>query len=134
MDINLIGKIFGGLMTGLDGLFTSEEEKILARGQIMVVQNQVLGSVLEYEKNLIVKQSEVIQAEARGESWLQRSWRPVTMLTFVALVVARWFGLTVNVTPEIESELMLLIQLGLGGYVVGRSGEKIVKGLNIGKE
>ncbi|HSE78374.1 MAG TPA: hypothetical protein VLG66_10250, partial [Alphaproteobacteria bacterium] len=30
---------------------------------------------------------EFVREEARGDSWLQRNWRPLTMLTFVVLVV-----------------------------------------------
>jgi len=135
MNIGAIGQIFSGLMKGLDGLLTSDEERLLAKGQIMQVQNQVMTSVLEYEKSLIEEKSKIITAEAQGESWIQRNWRPVTMLTFVGLVVLRWMGVTTdNITPEIESELMLLIQIGLGGYVAGRSGEKIVKALDLGNK
>lgn len=69
----------------------------------------------------------IVRAEAQSESWLAASWRPITMLTFVALIVAKWFGLTVDgITPEMELELMELIQIGLGGYVAGRTAEKIV--------
>jgi hypothetical protein len=50
------------------------------------------------------------------------------MLTFVGLVVAKWLGFTdAGVTEAVEMELMQLIQIGLGGYIVGRSGEKIAK-------
>ena len=72
--------------------------------------------------------SKVVLAEAQGHSWLQRNWRPVTMLTFVALVAAKWLGFTApGVTEAVEMELMRLIQLGLGGYIVGRSVEKGIK-------
>lgn len=68
----------------------------------------------------------IISDEAKGESWLQRNWRPLTMLTFVGLVVAKWLGFTApGVTQDIELELMRLIQIGLGGYVAGRTLEKI---------
>lgn len=50
------------------------------------------------------------------------------MLTFVALVVAKWLGFTDGgVTEAVELELMRLIQMGLGGYVIGRSVEKGIK-------
>lgn len=135
MNIGAIGQVFSGLVQGLDGLFTSDEERLLAKGQIMMVQNQVMTSVLEYEKSLIEQQASIINAEAKGDSWIQRNWRPITMLTFVVLVVLRWLGLTTtSITPEVETQLMTLIQIGLGGYVVGRSGEKIVKSLNLGRK
>jgi hypothetical protein len=47
-----------------------------------------------------------------------------TMLTFLALVVGDTFGLFA--TP-LRDEAWSLLQIGLGGYVVGRSGEKIAK-------
>jgi len=65
-------------------------------------------------------------AEAQGGSWLQRSWRPITMLTFLVLVVTDALGL---LPFRLAGEAWTLLQLGLGGYVVGRSGEKIMKEL-----
>jgi hypothetical protein len=70
----------------------------------------------------------VVREEARGESWLQRNWRPLTMLTFVALVSAKWLGFTApGVSEAIELKLFSIIELGLGGYVIGRSAEKIAE-------
>lgn len=69
----------------------------------------------------------VIIAEAKGEGFLQRNWRPFTMLIFVGLVVSYFFGFQgVNFGPEDAAHLWSLIELGLGGYVIGRSAEKIV--------
>ena len=67
----------------------------------------------------------IITTEAQSESWLTRSWRPITMLTFVALVVAHWLGFTApNISEEQVLGLLDIVQIGLGGYVVGRSLEK----------
>lgn len=67
----------------------------------------------------------IIVAEASG-NWLQRSWRPVMMLTFTALIVARWMGWTApNLSPEEYGHLWAIVQLGIGGYVIGRSAEKV---------
>jgi hypothetical protein len=70
----------------------------------------------------------IITAEAQGESWLQRNWRPTVMLTLTGLVVAHWLGWTAPNLPE-DQVLMLLdiVKIGLGGYVVGRSAEKVVR-------
>jgi Na+-transporting methylmalonyl-CoA/oxaloacetate decarboxylase gamma subunit len=70
----------------------------------------------------------VIVAEAQGGSWIQRSWRPITMLTFVALIVAKWMGFTApGISGEVELALLDIVKIGLGGYVVGRSAEKVAK-------
>ena len=77
---------------------------------------------------LIEAQSDVITAEAKGEGYLQKNWRPITMLTFVGLIVAKWLGFTAaGITPELEMQLLEIIKVGLGGYVIGRSAEKVMK-------
>lgn len=69
---------------------------------------------------------EIIKAEAQGESWLQRNWRPILMLTFGGLIVARWCGFVAPNLSEAEYlKLWSIVEFGLGGYVVGRSAEKI---------
>lgn len=67
----------------------------------------------------------VLVAEASG-NWLQRSWRPLLMLTFAGLIVARWFGYSAPNMSEAEIlRLWDVVNLGIGGYVIGRSAEKI---------
>ena len=79
-------------------------------------------------------QTDIIIAEAKG-NWLQRSWRPILMLSFGFIVIyvkfiAPLFGFTI---PPLENEFWDLLQLGIGGYVVGRSAEKIAKSVTINK-
>ena len=90
------------------------------------VSSQIIG----LESKALDAQSKVIQTEANGSSWMQRNWRPITMLTFLALVVADSFGLLAN---PLNDGAWLLLQIGLGGYVVGRSAEKIIPTLKGGK-
>ena len=80
-------------------------------------------------------QTDVIIAEAKG-NWLQRSWRPILMLSFGFIVIyvkfiAPLFDLKI---PELENEFWNLLQLGIGGYVVGRSAEKIADNITISKK
>lgn len=70
---------------------------------------------------------EIVKAEASSEHWLAASWRPILMLTFGALIVARWLGWSAPGISEAEVlKLWNIVELGLGGYVIGRSAEKIV--------
>lgn len=76
----------------------------------------------------------VILAEAGGESWLQRNWRPLLMLWFAALVGAHWLGFTpAGLGEETILKLLDIVQVGIGGYVLGRSGEKMMKAYKGGK-
>lgn len=132
--VQAVTGLFSGLIGAIDDWHTSDEEKLEAKGRIFMAQANLLTTVFDYEKSMMQMQADIIQSEAKGESVLQRTWRPITMLVFVALVVARWLGFTVeNLTPELEADLMLLIQIGLGGYVVGRSAEKVAKSINFNK-
>ena len=49
------------------------------------------------------------------------------MLVFVSLIVARWFGFAApELAPEEYLKLWDIVELALGGYVIGRSAEKIL--------
>jgi hypothetical protein len=122
------GTVIKDLLGGLDKLFTSKEEKIKAESII----KQIL---IEKQLELQQMQTDVIIAEAKG-NWLQRSWRPILMLSFGFIVIyvkfiAPVFGLTI---PALEIEFWELLKIGIGGYVVGRSAEKISKNITISKK
>jgi len=61
-----------------------------------------------------------------GTGWLARSWRPITMLVFVALIAARWLGYARSDLSESEVlALWSVVQYAMTGYVIGRSVEKV---------
>ncbi len=120
---NVIKEI-GGI---IDNLFTNDEERINAK-------NKIIKVLKEKELELQKMQTDIIIAEAKG-NWLQRSWRPILMLSFGFIVIyvkflAPLFNLTI---PPLENEFWDLLQLGIGGYVVGRSAEKIAKSVTFKK-
>lgn len=114
----------------INELHTSEEEKLKLKNVLVEMQNVVTLKVLEYETKLMDAQSSIIKAEAQGASWLQRNWRPLTMITFLVLVVLDSFGWLPN---PLAKEAWTLLQIGLGGYVIGRSAEGITKNLKRNK-
>jgi len=70
--------------------------------------------------------ADIIKTEAASGHWLASNWRPLTMIVFVCLIVARWFGWAAPGLSEAEYlKLWSIVEFGLGGYVVGRSVEKI---------
>lgn len=107
----------------IDELHTSDEERLKIRQAMMQIQAGLTARVLDYETRLAESRAKVITAEAQGASWLQRTWRPITMLTFLALVVFDSFGW---LEYRLAEQAWTLLQIGLGGYVVGRSAEKII--------
>ena len=122
------GSVLKDLLGGLDKLFTSKEEKIKAES---IIKEIILQKKLELQQ----MQTDIILAEAKG-NWLQRSWRPILMLSFGFIVIyvkvlAPIFGFTI---PILEIEFWELLKIGIGGYVVGRSAEKISKNITISKK
>ena len=68
----------------------------------------------------------VVKAEAESEHWLTATWRPIVMLVLTSLIVARWLGYSAPGISEAEAlKLWSIVEIGLGGYVIGRSAEKI---------
>jgi|TARA_R110000772_G_scaffold41812_2_gene97627 hypothetical protein len=128
----ILGWFTGGVVKEvgkvIDGLFTSDEERLKAK-------NEVFKVLQEQQLELQKLQTEIVLAEANG-NWLQRSWRPILMLAFGFIVIyvkfiAPLFQLPI---PPLENEFWNLLQLGIGGYVVGRSAEKIASNITINKK
>ena len=121
--LSFIGDIFAPAAKLIDDVHTSIEEKLTLKNKLAVIQNEIHSKLIEYETKLLQSKTAIITAEANGQSWIQRNWRPITMLTFLVLVVFDSFGWLAN---PLAPEAWTLLQIGLGGYVAGRSGEKIV--------
>ena len=121
---DLIAGIFKPAADLVDNLHTSEDERLQAKGHLLDVQAAAMQRIFDYEKETLAGQQAIVAAEAKSDHFLVAAWRPITMLTFLVLAVGDSLGLLA--TP-LRDEAWALLQLGLGGYVVGRSGEKIAK-------
>ncbi|QJQ93926.1 MULTISPECIES: 3TM-type holin [Halomonadaceae] len=87
----------------------------------------------ETRRATLEAQAKVIVAEAQGQSWLQRNWRPILMLTITAIVannyiLAPYLGAMFgsSLTLDLPERLWDLMTLGVGGYIAGRTGEKLM--------
>jgi hypothetical protein len=88
---------------------------------------KILEMNFQKEANELASQGAIVTAEASSESWLARTWRPLSMVVFLGMIVSYWFGYSPeNMSGDVLNHLFNLIQLGLGGYIIGRSGEKMV--------
>jgi hypothetical protein len=127
---DFLGRLFDPLAKVIDNVHTSTEEKLTAQRLLFEAQAGVFSKVLDYEARLMEAQASIIKAEAAANSWLTRTWRPITMMVFLGMVLSWWLGYTPpNVTEALVLELFGLIKIGLGGYVIGRSAEKIAPAL-----
>lgn len=124
--IGLVASVAGPLLKGLfDIIDQSVEDKDEAAKIKAVLQQKVLdGQMKEIEAA-----ANIIVAEAQGESWLQRNWRPLLMCLFGVIIGNNYLVVPLFGSPvaEIPPDMWDLLKLGVGGYVVGRSVEKGIK-------
>jgi len=105
--------------TLIDKFFTSDADKDAARLKLLELTQS--GELTKF-----TAAAGIVRAEAESDHWLTANWRPIVMLTFAALIVARWFGWAAPNLAEAEYiKLWDIVQLGLGGYVIGKSAETI---------
>ncbi len=125
--VDMVQGIFKPAAKLVDELHTSEEERMDNKLRMLELQAAAVDRATEYHQTLFESQAKIVNSEASSSNLLTSSWRPIVMLTFTGLVVARYVGFEApNMTPEDHENLWTLIQLGLGGYVMGRSVEKTV--------
>ena len=88
------------------------------------LETDLLRVFMEWEQRVMEARTAVLVEEARG-NWLQRSWRPLVMLIFALIVLVGTFT-SLPILSD-TSRFWDLLEIGIGGYVVGRSGEKIMQ-------
>lgn len=115
MKLKFLDSIIGSIGGIIDKCVTSERERAKAK--------TLLGTtLLGHLDQIYDMQRQTLLAEMNG-NWLQRSWRPIVMLCFAGIVVAGVFFDIPYLNDD--SPFWTLLQIGLGGYIVGRSAEKI---------
>jgi hypothetical protein len=117
------GEVIGNLVDKLPDANEKLQLQLTLQQLIASLQMKILG----LEEQLLASKTDLIKAEMQG-NWMQRSWRPVLMLMFGFIICYNyWFAPTFS-TPmtELPDDFWQLLKISVGGYVIGRSGEKIV--------
>lgn len=121
--LNVISSIVKPVTELIDTITTTDEEKKELNNALTVIENTFAERVLEYESKIMELKSNIIVSEAKGESWIQRTWRPITMLTFLCLICGHYLGL---LAFPIADQMWTLLQIGIGGYIASRGVEKVI--------
>ena len=90
----IVGKV-------IDKVFPDTEKRDMAKLEIMAELQKQSGDI---EKAA----AQIINTEAASKHWLAANWRPLTMLFFVGLIGARWFGFV----PDSPEQSVLVITMG----------------------
>lgn len=119
----------------IGNLFTSIREAIT--GEKITDPNlklELLKELQNAESKMMQSRASIIATEAKSEHWLTSTWRPALMWLFGLIIFNNYvlfpyataFGLAIP-KLDLPPDMWELIQLGLGGYIIGRSAEKAVK-------
>lgn len=135
MFLTIVKKLLMGPVIGaLVDLYKGYNQRQVTEAQLRRdIEKTVLGVFQEVSKS----QADVIMAEANGENWLQRNWRPLTAISLAFIVVfyglimpvmVAWFNFPpVRVGDQLLEWIKDIVIICLGGYIGGRSLEKIVQ-------
>lgn len=128
--IPVVGKILDGVIGLVDKAVPDRDEARRIKADLSkVFDNSDLSKFSEQ----IQAQAKIITAEAKSESWIARNWRPSIMMLFGVIIANNyilypWFSelFDLDVMMPVPEEMWGLLKLGISGYVIGRSGEKVI--------
>ena len=97
--LNLIAGIFKPAADLVDSLHDSKEEmgniavkKAELRNQLSQIEAQVSTKLIGLQSEVIAANSKIAIAEQEHGNLLSKSWRPITSLAFVSLLIAMGMG------------------------------------------
>jgi len=124
----LLGAGLGKAVDNVLGLFFEDKDQAAQAAQ------ELRLAMLEHEQTAQQVARDVVVSEAKSEHWITSAWRPLVMIMFAVMIgnnfiIAPYldaiFG--TSVMFDMPEQAWSLLSVGLGGYVVGRSGEKIMR-------
>jgi len=96
---------------------------------------QLQTQLLQSNTQELQAAAKIIEAEAKA-GWFAASWRPLLMYVLIFILVWNYvIGPVIKIFTgaiisfELPGDVWSLLQIGLGGYVVGRSAESVARTL-----
>lgn len=116
------------------GAFDLIDQKIEDKDLANQLKTELASKAQEVDVQELHAQRDIIVAEATSDSWLAKNWRPLVMLDFAFILNCHFWGWSPpNISDAQFQSLCSLITIGLTGYVVSRSAEKVTKIWKAGK-
>jgi hypothetical protein len=116
-------------------LFSTVDKAIPDKDLAEKLKAQLNTELLKSSTEQIKAAASIVEAEAKS-GWFSASWRPLLMYVLIFILVWNYIiGPVIKlmigtvITFELPGDVWTLLQIGLGGYVVGRSGESIARSL-----
>lgn len=130
MALPLIGILAGPIIEAVSSLIS---EVVTDKDERDKLTSKVALKIHDLEKTELQGRIDIILAEAKG-SWMQKNWRPSLMFAVIAILINNLiitpyltlFGYPATIL-ELPPELYTMMTVGVGGYITGRTGEKMIK-------
>lgn len=130
--LGLLGGLFSMIGSGVSAIFGFKSEQAQAVKEAIKVVGDYSASEGQREAAI----ASIIVAENSSGYALSALWRPLMMMVFLGFLISFWLGyMPPNMNgpmPPMIGEIFELIKIGMGGYIGGRSLEKIINSLQLG--
>ena len=114
-------------------LFNTIEKAVPDKDLQEKLKAQLQTQLLQSHTQELQAASRIIEAEAKA-GWFASSWRPLLMYVLIFILVWNYvigpvikIFLGAVITFELPGDVWTLLNVGLGGYVVGRSAESVAR-------
>jgi hypothetical protein len=114
-------------------LFSTIEKSVPDKDLQEKLKAQLQTQLLQSNTVELQAAAKIIEAEAKA-GWFASSWRPLLMYVLIFILVWNYIlGPVVKIFTgavisfELPGDVWGLLQIGLGGYVVGRSAESVAR-------
>ena len=116
-------------------LFSTIEKAVPDKDLQEKLKAQLQTQLLQSNTQELQAAAKIIEAEAKA-GWFASSWRPLLMYVLIFILVWNYvIGPVIKVFTgaiisfELPGDVWTLLNVGLGGYVVGRSAESVARTL-----
>jgi len=114
-------------------LFNTIEKSVPDKDLQEKLKAQLQTQLLQSHTQELTAAAKIIEAEAKA-GWFASSWRPLLMYVLIFILVWNYvIGPVIKVFTgaiisfELPGDVWTLLNVGLGGYVVGRSAESVAR-------
>jgi hypothetical protein len=114
-------------------LFNTVDKTIADKDLAAKLKNDLQTQMLQSHTQELTAAAKIIEAEAKA-GWFASSWRPLLMYVLIFILIWNYvlgpvilFFFKASITITLPGDVWTLLQIGLGGYVVGRSAESVAR-------
>ena len=114
-------------------LFNTIEKAVPDKDLQAKLKAELQTQLLQSHTQELQAAARIVEAEAKS-NWFVSSWRPLLMYVLIFILIWNYvlgpvvlFFFKASITIELPGDVWTLLNVGLGGYVIGRSAESVAR-------